>query len=159
MTYINLIWKVDSAILAGNLTTWNLNYRKALWSLFFNAFCSYQGLNFILFLMHVLRPYVVNIFAFFILIAFEGILGGISYVNTFHRVLTVVCALFKTFFFIFWLFWLTNSDFDSLERPKRSRIQHVDCGILRLFWNNQRRVRCYPTTQLALQNHQLLTKI
>ncbi|KAM7534683.1 hypothetical protein Aperf_G00000116576 [Anoplocephala perfoliata] len=48
-----------------------------------------QGLNFILFLIQVLRPYIVSIFAFFSLIAFEGILGGISYVNTFHRVLTV----------------------------------------------------------------------
>ncbi|VDN98530.1 unnamed protein product [Rodentolepis nana] len=37
------------------------------------------------FLMQVLRPYVVNISAFFCLIAFEGILGGLSYVNTFHR--------------------------------------------------------------------------
>nr|CDS26974.1 battenin [Hymenolepis microstoma] len=48
-----------------------------------------QGMNFILVLVHVLRPYVVNISAFFSLIAFEGILGGLSYVNTFHRVLTM----------------------------------------------------------------------
>ncbi|VUZ54345.1 unnamed protein product [Hymenolepis diminuta] len=48
-----------------------------------------QGMNFILVLFHVLHPYVINISAFFSLITFEGILGGLSYVNTYHRVLTM----------------------------------------------------------------------
>ncbi|VDD82812.1 unnamed protein product [Mesocestoides corti] len=49
---------------------------------------AFQALNFAIFMVQVLRPFAPNIWVIFGLIAYEGILGGLSYVNTFHRVLT-----------------------------------------------------------------------
>ena len=45
-----------------------------------------QGMNFVLFLSHVISPYFGSIFVAIVLILFEGLLGGAAYVNTFYRI-------------------------------------------------------------------------
>ncbi|CAL8082679.1 unnamed protein product [Calicophoron daubneyi] len=46
-----------------------------------------QGANFVLFLTQVLYRFIPSIWIIFVLILYEGCLGGLSYVNTFFRVI------------------------------------------------------------------------
>lgn len=45
-----------------------------------------QGINFVLFLMHILFPFLGSIYVAMAIIVYEGLLGGAAYVNTFYRI-------------------------------------------------------------------------
>ncbi|KAL3310864.1 G1/S-specific cyclin cln3, partial [Cichlidogyrus casuarinus] len=45
-----------------------------------------QGVNFFLLLGHVLQPFLPALWLAFALVLYEGLLGGLSYVNTFYRI-------------------------------------------------------------------------
>lgn len=45
-----------------------------------------QGVNFVLFLVHIIHPFFGSIYVAILLILFEGLLGGAAYVNTFYRI-------------------------------------------------------------------------
>lgn len=45
-----------------------------------------QGANCVLFLAHVISPYIPNIYIVFLIVIFEGLMGGGAYVNTFNTI-------------------------------------------------------------------------
>lgn len=45
-----------------------------------------QGINFLLFLMQILTPFMSSMYVAMILIVYEGLLGGGAYVNTFYKI-------------------------------------------------------------------------
>lgn len=45
-----------------------------------------QGLNVVLFLVHILYPFLTAFWIVSIVILFEGLIGGAAYVNTFHKI-------------------------------------------------------------------------
>ena len=45
-----------------------------------------QGLNVVIFLIHILWPYLTSIYVIMALSVYEGLLGGGAYVNTFYRI-------------------------------------------------------------------------
>ncbi|VDN12295.1 unnamed protein product [Dibothriocephalus latus] len=45
-------------------------------------------MNFGICLLQTIKPFMPSIWLMFTFILYEGILGGLSYVNTFHRIIT-----------------------------------------------------------------------
>uniref|UniRef100_A0A183SHE4 Battenin n=1 Tax=Schistocephalus solidus TaxID=70667 RepID=A0A183SHE4_SCHSO len=56
-----------------------------------------QALNFGICLVQTIKPFMPSIWLMFAFILYEGILGGLSYVNTFHRIITEVSYVLPTF--------------------------------------------------------------
>lgn len=62
---------------------------KKMYYLFELVF-NFQGLNVVYFLIETLYSFTPNIYIVFAMIAFEGLLGGSAYSNTYHQVMIKV---------------------------------------------------------------------
>ncbi|KAG5450244.1 G1/S-specific cyclin cln3 [Clonorchis sinensis] len=56
-----------------------------------------QALNFVLCLTQVIYRYIPNIWIMFFIILYEGCLGGLSYVNTFYRILQETTPAYREY--------------------------------------------------------------
>ncbi|VDP99443.1 unnamed protein product [Trichobilharzia regenti] len=56
-----------------------------------------QAINFVIFLLQVMYAYIPYIWIIFILILYEGCLGGLTYVNTFYNIIQRTNTVYREY--------------------------------------------------------------